>query len=86
MKKKKGDFKDRYGKDAEAVMYATATKLAKEGKHISNPKNAFLTKADTAYDFIKIGTNMANLKSMPTGISNYDEPDIMIAPMQAKKK
>jgi hypothetical protein len=30
MKKAKGSFKDRYGKDAEAVMYATATKLAKE--------------------------------------------------------
>lgn len=86
MKKKKGDFKDRYGKDADAVMYATATKLAKEGKHIPNPKNSFLTKADTAYDFIKIGTNMANLKSMPTGISNYDEPDIMIAPYAGKKE
>ena len=30
MKKAKASFKDRYGKDAEAVMYATATKLAKE--------------------------------------------------------
>jgi len=30
MKKAKGDFKDRYGDDAKAVMYATATKLAKE--------------------------------------------------------
>ena len=29
MKKAKGDFKDRYGDDAEAVMYATATKMAK---------------------------------------------------------
>ena len=30
MKKSKGDFKERYGKDAEAVMYATATKNAKK--------------------------------------------------------
>lgn len=30
MKKNKSDFKDRYGKDAEAVMYATATKNAKK--------------------------------------------------------
>ena len=30
MKKNKADFKKRYGKDAEAVMYATATKMAKE--------------------------------------------------------
>jgi len=28
LKKSKGDFKKRYGKDAEKVMYATATKLA----------------------------------------------------------
>lgn len=31
MKKSKKDFKERYGKDAESVMYATATKMAKEG-------------------------------------------------------
>jgi hypothetical protein len=30
MKKSKKDFKKRYGKDAEAVMYATATNMAKE--------------------------------------------------------
>ena len=30
MKKSKGDFEKRYGKDAQAVMYATATKMAKE--------------------------------------------------------
>ena len=30
MKKNKGDFEKRYGKDADAVMYATATKMAKE--------------------------------------------------------
>jgi len=30
MKKNKKDFKKRYGDDAEAVMYATATKMAKE--------------------------------------------------------
>lgn len=29
--KRSGDFKKRYGKDAKAVMYATATKLANEG-------------------------------------------------------
>ena len=32
MKKSKGDFKKRYGKDAESVMYATATKIAKDKK------------------------------------------------------
>ena len=29
LKKVKGDFKDRYGKDAESVMHAVATKQAK---------------------------------------------------------
>ena len=32
MKKSKGDFKKRYGKDAKSVMYATATKIAKDKK------------------------------------------------------
>ena len=32
MKDKKGDFKKRYGDDAKSVMYATATKIAKEGE------------------------------------------------------
>ena len=29
-KKRKKEFKDRYGDEAEAVMYATATKMAKK--------------------------------------------------------
>ena len=41
MKKNKDDFKKRYGDDAEAVMYATATKNAKANASIdtSNIKN-----------------------------------------------
>ena len=35
MKKNKSDFKKRYGKDADAVMYATATKKAMEGQSMS---------------------------------------------------
>jgi len=35
MKKNKGDFEKRYGDDAKAVMYATATKMAKETTHES---------------------------------------------------
>ena len=56
-----------------------------EGNLFKNPKNTFLAKADTAYDFLKLGTNMANLKSMPAG-SNKDEPDIMIAPYAGAKE
>jgi hypothetical protein len=39
MKKNKSDFKDRYGDDAEAVMYATATKRAKN-ESIDSIKNS----------------------------------------------
>ena len=35
MKKNKSDFKDRYGKDADAVMYAPATKNAKKNETAS---------------------------------------------------
>ena len=38
MKKSKGDFEKRYGKDAKAVMYATATKMAKENLDEGVPK------------------------------------------------
>ena len=73
---------ERTAKELQQHMNEPAT----EGKHIPNPKNAFITKADTAYDFVKLGTNLANLKAMPTGSSNVDEPDIMIAPYAGKKE
>ena len=38
MKKNKADFKKRYGKDADAVMYATATKMAKNEGDLINQK------------------------------------------------
>ena len=40
MKKNKGDFKDRYGDDAESVMYATATKNAKKAESVDSIKDA----------------------------------------------
>ena len=78
MKKNKADFEKRYGKDAEAVMYATATKMAKEGTLIPNPKNTILSKSDTAYDFLKLGVNMANIKDVNPDDMNNDEPDVML--------
>ena len=47
MKKNRSDFKDRYGDDAEAVMYATATKRAKNESSVDSIKDqlyAALTK------------------------------------------
>ncbi|MDC6481020.1 hypothetical protein PQZ46_00555 [bacterium] len=56
-----------------------------EGALIPNPKNTFITKSDTAYDHYKVGTNLANLKSVPKG-ANYDEPDVVIAPYAGQKE
>ena len=39
MKKNKSDFKKRYGDDAEAVMYATATKRAKNESSVDSIKD-----------------------------------------------
>jgi len=56
-----------------------------EGNLFKNPANTFVVKADGEYDFIKLGTNMANLKSMPAN-SNVDEPDVVVAPYAGKKE
>jgi len=60
-------------------------KKTNEGNLLPNPPNTFLAKADTAYDHYRIGTNIANLKSVPKG-SKFDEPDIMIVPYAGKKE
>jgi 5'(3')-deoxyribonucleotidase len=56
-----------------------------EGNLFKNPANTFVVKADGEYDFIKLGTNMANLKSMPAN-SNVDEPDMVVAPYAGSKE
>ena len=43
LKKHKSDFEDRYGDDAESVMYAVATKRAKgESKEVDDIKSRLL--------------------------------------------
>ena len=57
MKKNKKDFKKRYGDDAEAVMYATATKMAKENytrKELPQIKNKHLENIEHDIIFLKI--------------------------------
>ena len=80
MKKNKADFKKRYGKDADAVMYATATKMAKnEGDLIPLPKNSFSVDSDaTDYDFMKLGRNMANIATTEPDDANMGDQDIML--------
>jgi 5'(3')-deoxyribonucleotidase len=49
-----------------------------EGELIPNPKNTSLVKSDADYDFIKLGTNMANIKDIDPNDMNPDDPDIMV--------
>ena len=63
----------------------TKSKLKNEAHHLKNPKNTFLTKADTAYDFIRVGKTISNLKDAPKD-ANRDEPDVMVVPYGGKKE
>ncbi len=56
-----------------------------EGKQIPNPKNTFLSKSDTAYDFIRVGKSISNLSNAKKS-DNRDEPDVMIVPFGGKKE
>jgi len=59
--------------------------LLGEGKAINNPKNTFLTKADTAYDFLRVGKTISNLSNAKKS-DNRDEPDVMVVPFGGKKE
>jgi hypothetical protein len=58
---------------------------ALEGAAIKNPKNTFLTKSDTAYDFLRIGKTISNL-STAKKTDNRDEPDVMVVPFGGEKE
>ena len=56
-----------------------------EAHHFKNPKNTFLTKADTAYDFLRVGKTISNLSNAKKS-DNRDEPDVMVVPFGGKKE
>lgn len=49
MKKSAKGFKKKYGKDAKSVMYATATKMAKESRMLREQDDDFSMTLDTFY-------------------------------------
>ena len=59
--------------------------IVSEGEAIPNPKNTFLSKSDTAYDFIRVGKSISNLSNAKKS-DNRDEPDVMIVPFGGKKE
>jgi len=66
-------------------MISNVAAMKKEGDLIPNPKDTFLTKSDTAYDFLRVGKTISNLDAAPKD-SNRDEPDVMIVPAGGKKE
>lgn len=66
-------------------MISNVAAMKSEGENIPNPKDTFLTKSDTAYDFLRVGKTISNLDAAPKD-ANRDEPDVMIVPMGGKKE
>ena len=56
-----------------------------EAHHFKNPKDTFLTKADTAYDFLRVGKTISNLSNAKKS-DNRDEPDVMVVPYGGEKE
>lgn len=73
-------FADRDGQDADAQ-----DEPVEEGELIINPKSTFLTKSDTAYDFLRVGKIISNLTDVEPD-ANRDEPDVMIVPYGGEKE
>jgi hypothetical protein len=66
-------------------MISNVAAMKSEGEKIPNPKDTFLTKSDTAYDFLRVGKTISNLDAVKKG-ANRDEPDVMIVPLGGKKE
>ena len=56
----------------------------KEGELIPNPKNSFAIDTDTPSDYLRVGTNIANIKKSKKDDKNAGEPSVMIAPYGGK--
>ena len=72
----------KFERTAKQIKQAMEEPVA-EGKAIPNPKNSFAVGADTAYDFPKLGVNMAN-QIASDNITG--EPDIVVAPYAGEKE
>lgn len=72
MKHNKADFKKRYGDDAEAVMYATATKLAKENITTATSRK-IQEKMAIAVNKVKENRLHGKLKKENTELDNYNK-------------
>lgn len=83
MKKSASDFKRRYGKDAKSVMYATATKKAKEHMDTSKSDRRYSVEEVT----VEEETNLENRKKVrkPSELAKKAKLDHLITKMKEKK-
>jgi hypothetical protein len=66
-------------------MISNVASMKNEGDLIPNPKSSTLAKSDTSYDFIKLGTHLANTDTMDPDDVNPSEPDVMIVPFSPEE-
>jgi hypothetical protein len=84
MKKSASDFKKRYGKDAKSVMYATATKKAKEHMDTSKSDRRYSVEEVTMEE----ETDLENRKKVrkPSELAKKAKLDHLITKMKEKKE
>ena len=84
MKKSAADFKNRYGKDAKSVMYATATKKAKEHMDTSKSDRRYSVEEVTMEE----ETDLENRKKVrkPSELAKKAKLDHLITKMKEKKE
>ena len=69
---------ERTAKNIKQYMQQPAKEPVEEGDLIPNPQRSTLVRSDDVYQWYKLGTNMANIKSMAPNIAKRDKPDIFI--------
>ena len=69
---------ERTAKNIKQYMKEPAKEPVEEGDLIPNPQRSTLIKSTDVYQWYKLGTNMANIKSMAKNVAKRDKPDIFL--------
>ena len=69
---------ERTAKNIKKYMQQPAKEPVEEGNLIPNPQRSTLIKSSDVYQWYKLGTNMANIKSMAKNVAKRDKPDIFL--------
>ena len=69
---------ERTAKNIKQYMKQPAKEPVEEGDLIPNPQRSTLVRSDDVYQWYKLGTNMANIKSMAPNVAKRNKPDTYI--------